>query len=129
VVENRFLNRAIELTSNAGDLRKRSESRQFQHTAPFIHLDPRVRDLDRFFPVSREGAASAKLFSGTLNRSAGVGTATSQTCGARNKITAQHKVKDRTDKDYKETREVANYCIDSDASRDQAARTGQERRS
>jgi hypothetical protein len=120
--------RVIELTGDAGDLRKHSENRQFQHTAPFIHLDPRVRDLDRFFPASREDTASTKLFSGTLNRSVGVGIATSQTCSAGNKTTAQHKVKDRTDKDYKDTREVPNDCIDPDASRNQAATTGKERR-
>jgi hypothetical protein len=108
--------------------RKHSESRQFQHTAPVIHLDPRVRDLDRFFPTSREGVASAKLFSGTLKRSARVGIATSQTCSAGNKTTSQHKVKDRTDKDCKDTREIPNYCIDPDASRDQAATTGKEHR-
>lgn len=107
---------------------KRSESREFQHTVRFIHLDPRVRDLGRFFPASREGAASAKLFSGTLNRSARVGIGTSQNCSARNKTTAQHKVKERTDKDYKANREVPNYCIDPNASRDQAARTGKEHR-
>jgi hypothetical protein len=117
VVEKKFLNRVIELAGMRVTYGKRSESRQFQHTAPFIRRGSRLRDLDRFFPASREGAASAKLFSGTLNRSARVAESTTSTRdAARNKIAAARQSKARTD--HQGAREVSYGYTGPGAARD-----------